>query len=189
MILSSGPRKIVLTTHVVTSIGWFGAVAAFLVLSLVGVGSTDQELVRAAYLAMKVIVWSIIVPFAALSLGSGIVSSLLTKWGLFRHYWVLLKLVVTSGATFLLLVHTQAVDQLATITAMTAALNAYPHGIQIKMVVTSGATLVVLIMLTGLAVFKPRGLTSYGQWKRHERGKESITGESATERVQEAIAE
>jgi hypothetical protein len=189
MILSSGPRKIALTAHVVSSIGWFGAVAAFLALALVGMGSTGQELVRAAYLAMKLTAWLVIVPFAALSLGSGVVSSLLTKWGLFRHYWVLLKLVITSGATFLLLVHTQAVDQLADIAAKTVALDAYPHGIQIKMVVTSGATLVVLMMLTGLAVYKPRGMTPYGQRKQNERGKEITTGEGATDQIQEAVEE
>ncbi|GCF11987.1 hypothetical protein [Dictyobacter arantiisoli] len=159
MILSPGLRKIALTAHVTSSIGWFGAVAAFLMLALFGMLSQDQELVRATYLAMRLTAWFVIVPFAALSLASGVVSSLSTKWGLFRHYWVLLKLVITSGATFLLLVHTQAIDLLAGIAAKTSVLGAYPSGMQLKMVVTSGATLVVLIMLTGLAIYKPRGMT------------------------------
>jgi hypothetical protein len=171
MILSPGWRKVWLTTHVMSSIGWFGAVAVFLTLALVGITNQDRELVRAGYLAMKLTGWFVIVPFAALSLGSGIVSSLGTKWGLFRYYWVLLKLVVTTGAVFLLLVHTQAIDDLSGIAARTIILGAYPYGLQLKMVVTSGATLVMLIMLTGLAVFKPRGMTPYGQWKQDERGK------------------
>src|SRR5260370_29801544 len=101
MILSPGLRKVALTAHVMSSIGWFGAVAAFLTLALVGMTSQDRELVRAAYLTMELTAWFVIVPFAFVSLGSGIVSSLGTKWGLFRSYWVLLKLVVTTGATFL----------------------------------------------------------------------------------------
>lgn len=187
MILSPGLRKVVLTTHVMSSIGWFGAVAGFLALALVGMISQDREFVRAAYLAMKLIAWFVIVPFAFVSLGSGIVSSLGTKWGLFRHYWVLLKLVITAGATFLLLVHTQAIDGLSDIAAKTTVLDAYPYGMQIKLVVTSGATLVVFIMLTGLAVYKPKGLTPYGLRKQDERRKEITTGESTTDQIQETV--
>lgn len=184
MILSPGWRKIWLTTHVMSSIGWFGAVVVFLTLALFGMISRDQELVRASYLAMQLNAWFVIVPFAALSLGSGIISSLGTKWGLFRYYWVLLKLVITAGATILLLVHTQAIDMLAGIAARTGVLGDYPFGLQLKMVATSGATVVVLIMLTGLAVFKPRGLTPYGQRKLDERGKGITTGERATDEAQ-----
>ncbi|HLZ58909.1 MAG TPA: hypothetical protein VKR06_18355 [Ktedonosporobacter sp.] len=187
MILSPGWRKIWLTTHVMSSIGWFGAVAVFLTLALVGMTSQDPQLVRAGYLAMKLTGWFIIVPFAFVSLGSGIISSLGTKWGLFRYYWVLLKLVVTTGATFLLMVHTQAFDLLADIAAKTIVLGAYPYGIQLKMVVTSGATVVVLIMLTGLAVYKPRGMTPYGQRRQDERGKGVASGESATDQPQEIV--
>ena len=189
MILSPGWRKIWLTTHVMSSIGWFGAVVVFLILALVGMTSQDPQLVRASYLAMKLAGWFVIVPFAFASLGSGIVSSLGTKWGLFRHYWVLLKLVITSGATFLLLVHTQAIDLLAGIAAKTSVLGAYPSGMQLKMVVTSCATLVVLIMLTGLAIYKPRGMTPYGQRKQNERGKGITTDESATDQGQETVQE
>lgn len=187
MMFSLGWRKIWLTTHVMSSIGWFGAVAVFLTLALVGMTSQDQELVRASYLAMKLTGWFVIVPFAFVSLVSGIISSLSTKWGLFRYYWVLLKLVITIGATFLLLVHTQAIDMLAGVAVTATALNAYPYGMQLKMVVTSGATVVMLIMLAGLAVYKPRGMTPYGQWKQDERRKGITTRESAVKQVQETV--
>jgi hypothetical protein len=187
MILSPGWRKIWLTTHVMSSIGWFGVVVVFLTLAFVGMTSQDPQLVQGGYLAMKLTGWFIIVPFAFVSLGSGIISSLGTKWGLFRYYWVLLKLVVTTGATFLLLVHTQAIDQLADIAAKTTVLRAYPYGMQLKMVATSGATVVVLIMLTGLAVYKPRGMTPYGQRKQDERGKGITGGERVTDQVQETV--
>ncbi len=189
MILSPGLRKVALTAHVMSSIGWFGAVAAFLTLALVGMTSQDRELVRAAYLTMELTAWFVIVPFAFVSLGSGIVSSLGTKWGLFRSYWVLLKLVVTTGATFLLLVHTQPIDLLAGIAARTSVLGAYPFGIQLKMVATSGATLVVLIMLTGLAVYKPRGMTWYGQRKQDKQRQGVASVAAATDQPQEIVDE
>lgn len=174
MIMKPGLRKVVLVTHVTSSIGWFGAVAAFLALALVGLISQDRELVRAVYLAMKLTAWFVIVPFASIALLIGIVSSLGTKWGMFRHYWVLLKLLITIGATFLLLVHTQPIDLLASIAAKTTALGAYPSGKQIQMVATSSAALVVLIILTALAVYKPRGMTRYG-WRKQYEERQGIT--------------
>lgn len=173
MIMKPGLRKTALTAHVMFSVGWFGMVVVFLILSLVGMTSQDPQLVRAAYLAMKLAAWFAIVPSAFLSGLTGVISSLGTKWGLFRHYWVLLKLLITIGAAFLLMVHTQVVDLLASIAAKTGVLDAYPSGMQIKMIDTSGGTLVVLIMLTGLAVYKPRGRTPYGQQKQDERGRGS----------------
>jgi hypothetical protein len=181
MMMSSSLRKVTLTAHVTSSIGWFGAVSAFLALALVGMTSQDPEIVRAAYLMMGVTAWFVIVPFAFVSGLTGIVSSLGTKWGLLRHYWVLLKLVITIGATFLLMVHTQAIDGLSGIAAKTSIMGAYPSGMQLKMVVTSGATVVVLIMLAGLAVYKPRGMTPYGQRKQVEQRQEIVAGDAATD--------
>ena len=59
MTLPAGPRKLVLTLHVTSSVGWLGAVAAFLALAVAG---RDDEMVRAAYLAMELVTGFIIVP-------------------------------------------------------------------------------------------------------------------------------
>ncbi len=42
-------RKLVLIAHITFSVGWFGAVAAFLVLVITGLTSRDPQMVRAAY--------------------------------------------------------------------------------------------------------------------------------------------
>ena len=52
MTMTPGLRKFALTTHVTSSVGWLGAVGAFLALAIAGVGSEDAQIVRAAYLAM-----------------------------------------------------------------------------------------------------------------------------------------
>ena len=88
-------RKFALTAHVVSSVGWLGAVAAFLALAVAGLTSRDAQVVRAAYLAMDLIARLVIVPAALASLLTGFVQSLGTPWGLFRHYWVLAKLLIT----------------------------------------------------------------------------------------------
>jgi hypothetical protein len=169
MIMTSGVRKLALIAHVTSSLGWFGAVAAFLALSLVGMTSQDAHLARAAYLAMEVTTRYVIVPLALVSLLSGIVSSLGTKWGLFRYYWVLLKLVITVLATLILLAHLQPIERLATVAATTTVSGAGLRDAQLNMVVASGAALVVLLTLTALSVYKPRGMTPFGQRKQQEQ--------------------
>jgi hypothetical protein len=184
MIMTSGLRKFALTLHVTSSIGWFGAVAAFLALALAGMTNQDRELVRAAYLVMGLTTWYVIVPLCFASLLSGIVSSLFTKWGLFRYYWVLMKLVITSFATIVLLVHTQPIDRLSEIAAKTAVLGASLQNEQRLMVVASSAALLVLLVLTALSVYKPRGMTPYG-WRKQDEQRQSIaTTESTNDKMQ-----
>lgn len=136
MTMSPGLRKVALTAHITSSIGWFGAVAAFLALAIAGLFSQDRELVRAAYLVMGLTTWFVIVPLALVSLLSGVVSSLGTRWGLFRYYWVLLKLV-----------------------------------------------------LTVLSVYKPRGMTRYGQRKQDEKRQGAATVDAANDQTQGIVHE
>ena len=168
MIMTPGLRKFALVAHVTFSIGWFGAVAVFLALAIVGLTSQDDQMVRAVYLAMNVTTWTVIVPLAFASLLTGIVSSLGTRWGLFRHYWVLIKLLITIFSTIVLMVHTQPISLLAGVAAKTPVSSANLLRPQIQMVVASAATLVVLLLLTVLSVYKPQGMTPYGWRKQQE---------------------
>ena len=168
MILSPLFRKLALTVHLAASVGWFGAVAAFLALAVAGLTSHDSQTVRAAYIAMKLTTWSVIIPLAVASLLSGVVSSLGTRWGLARYYWVLVKLLMTSFATIVLLVHTQPIDLLAALSSQTA-LSADLHSSQLQIVIASGAAVVVLLVITMLSVYKPQGMTGYAARAQHTR--------------------
>jgi len=106
-------RKFALTAHVISSVGWLGAIAVFLALSVAGLTIRDAQMVRAAYLAMELTAWSVLVPLALASLLSGLVQSLGTPWGLFQHYWVLVKLLLTMLATIVLLMYTQTISYTA----------------------------------------------------------------------------
>ncbi|WP_434594090.1 hypothetical protein [Streptomyces sp. A5-4] len=164
MITSPRLRKVVLTTHVTTSVGWLGAVAAYIALDVAAVTSQDVETVRGAYLAMEVTAWYVIVPLALASVLVGVVNSLGTPWGLFRHHWVLAKLLLTLFATTILLVETQTISSLAE----TAASGADPRELPGSLFHSIGG-LVVLLVITSLSVFKPRGLTRYGWRKQQEQ--------------------
>ena len=163
--MSPGLRKLALTAHVTFSIGWLGAVASFLALAITGLASASVQLVRAAYLASDVITQWTIVPLSLASLVTGIVQSLGTPWGLFRHYWVLIKLVLTAIATGVLFLHARPIAYLAT-AALEGALTDDVRRIQIQLVVDASAAIGVLLVATVLAVYKPRGLTRYGLRKQ-----------------------
>lgn len=95
--MTPGARKFALTAPVTASVGWLGAVAGFLALAIAGLTSQDPQRVRAAYLAMDMIGWFVIVPLSLASLVTGVIQSLGTTWGLFRHYWVLFKLLMPAA--------------------------------------------------------------------------------------------
>ena len=164
-----GPRfrKLALTAHVACSVGWLGAVAAFLALAVAGLAARDAHTVRAAYLAMELTARFVIVPSAFASLLTGIFQSLGTPWGLFRHYWVLTKLVVTVLATAVLLLQMGPIGYLAGAATETTALSgAELREATISLVVHAGGGLLVLLVPVALSVYKPRGVTRYGLRKQ-----------------------
>ena len=76
-----------------------------------------------------------------------------------------MKLVITILATLVLLIHTQAIDLLASAAAKTAVLERSLQAAQLEMMIASSLALGILLMLTMLSVYKPRGMTPYGQRK------------------------
>ena len=96
-------RKLTLTAHIVASVGWLGAIVAFLVVALNASWRTDDARVRSAAEAMQLVGWSAIVPFSIAALLTGLVQSWTTQWGFFRHYWVIAKLLITVVSSGLLL--------------------------------------------------------------------------------------
>jgi hypothetical protein len=173
--MTPGVRRLALTAHVTSSVGWLGAVAAFLALAVAGLSTADALLARAAYLATEIITWYVIVPLSLASLVTGLISSLGSVWGLFRHYWVLTKLVLTVLATILLVVHTQPIGMVADAAATAASLSADLRHLRIQLVVDAGAAALVLLVATVLAVYKPRGMTRYGQRKQYQQRSALVT--------------
>jgi len=156
-------RKAVLTAHVTTSVGWLGAVVAYLALDVAAVTSRDVQLVRAAYLAMELTVSHVIVPLALASVLIGVVNALVTPWGLFRHYWVLVKLLLTLVATTVLVLETHTISYLAQVAGSGADPRELPGSLG-----HSIGGLVVLLITAILSVYKPRGMTRYG-WRKQQR--------------------
>jgi hypothetical protein len=163
-------RKFALTVHITVSVGWIGAVMAYLALVVVAMTSQDAQTLRAVWIALELTGWFVIVPLAVGSLLTGFVMSLGTKWGLLRHYWVLFSLALTIVATVVLLQHMQTVSFFAGVAAGAdrADGGGLRGGLQGELL-HAGVGLLVLLVIQGLNVYKPQGLTPYGWRKQHER--------------------
>jgi hypothetical protein len=159
-------RKFALTAHVTSSVGWFGTVAAFQALAIAAVTSREPDAVRGFYMAMELIGWYVIVPFCVASLVTGLVMSLGTPWGLFRHYWVLVKFLITVVSALILFGFTQTLGSLGDLAAdATLSMNEL-RNLKQSPVLHSGGGLLAILVATILAVYKPWGMTPYGRRKR-----------------------
>jgi len=166
MILTPQLRKLVLAVHITCSVGWIGAVVAYLVLGVSAVTSSDALTVRAAWIAMELTGWFAIVPLALAALLTGLIISLGTAWGLFRHYWVLISLGLTVLSTIVLLLHMPTVSAIADMVRAADGAHDGGHGGDLF---HPGVGLLVLLVITVLNIYKPRGVTPYGWRKQREQ--------------------
>lgn len=164
MLFPSALRRFTYTTHITSSLAWVGAVIVFIGLALIGLTSADETTARGAYLVMEPAAWFALVPLAHVSLLSGLALCFGTAWGVFRHYWVASKLVMTVFATGVLLAYMSTFREMAGIAGDSRAnlvdvRNPSPlvHGI---------LALALLLAATWLAVYKPFGVTPYGRRAR-----------------------
>ena len=154
-------RKLALTAHVATAVGWLGAVVVFVGLAVVGLASEDPRTVRGAYLVMEPAARFVLVPLAFASLVTGLVQSLGSTWGLVRHYWVVFKLLINVVATVVLLVYMKTFGSMAAVAGdRTSDLEVVRNP---SPLIHASLALTLLLIATLLAVFKPPGLTPYGR--------------------------
>jgi hypothetical protein len=171
MLMSPFFRKFGLTAHITFSVGWFGAVTGFLALAIAGLTSEDPQIVVSSYISMDLITWFVIVPACFGTLLTGVIQSLATQWGIFRYYWILVKFLLTIVATIVLLLHMQPISYMADMVAGTTISDSDLRGLRIQLIADAGAALLVLLVATTLSVYKPWGLTAYGNRKLNEQQK------------------
>ncbi len=165
--LTAPLRTILLTSHVTTSVGWLGAVLAFLALSVAAVVGSELPTTRGAYVAMNLIGWAAIIPLAVASFLSGVALALGTEWGLLRHRWVVIKLVATTLMLIGLILHQTTAVSLAAELANRLEVTAQAVAPQLsqlggRLIIDAGFAVVFLGGLTALSLVKPWGRVSVG---------------------------
>ncbi len=152
-----------LLLHVVTSVGMMGSVASFFALALAGVLQPSTS--TTVYPAMQLLTQWLIVPLAVASLVLGIIQALGTPWGLLRHYWVTIKLLLTIVILVVLLLQISNIEALSRLPAGATLGSQWAS----TMVLHSGGGFAVLLVALVLSIYRPKGLTRYG-WNRQRSG-------------------
>lgn len=171
-------RKAFLSAHLTVSVGWIGVVVAYLALGISAANSTDVETVRAAWTAMELLGWFVIVPLALASLVTGVIMALGTKWGLFRHYWVLISFGLTLFSTIVLVLHMPTVSRTADIARTVEGARLEALGGDLA---HPGIGLVILLFVQVLNIYKPQGHTRYGWRKQQEEYRPTLSEGSTHE--------
>lgn len=149
--------------HISASVGWIGAIVAFLVLAVQGINANNTVSMKAAYLAMAWTSCYALVPFGAVAFVSGILESLSTAWGLLRYYWIVIKLMLTIGANIALWLHMQPILALASTASNSfGRIPSLDHARE-QLIVDACVALTLLLTMTALSVVKPRGMTAMGR--------------------------
>lgn len=160
-----GPRlrKVMLAIHLTTSVGWLGAVLAYLVLDISVSTTSDAQTARLGWQAMGMVVSGAIVPLAGLALITGLIQALGTPWGLIRYWWVVISLLLTVVAVIVLVSEAEGIVRIA---ALAADPNTPDDSFRTMRgtLFHSVGGLTVLGIVQVLNVLKPQGLTPYG-WR------------------------
>lgn len=157
-------RKVVLTVHVISAVGWIGAACAYLSLTVAALTSESDDTVRAAFLAMELVYFALI-PLAATALVTGVAQALGTNWGLLRHYWIVAKLLLTVVAFGVMVNNLGEVSSHADHVRHEPGADlpggAATHGLE-----HAGVGVLILLLVATLGLYKPGGLTRYGRRKQ-----------------------
>lgn len=158
--LTGRPRRLLRATHVVAAGGWFGLVVAMLALGVTARTAASMELAEVTYRLMARIGGIVIPPMAVATLLSGLALSLLTPWGLLRHWWIVTKTVLGLAVivTAVSLTDTWIEQAMADASAIDAAGT--------RLVAASVIHLVMLALATVISVDKPWGRTPVGRRRR-----------------------
>lgn len=150
-------RDIALSIHVIASVGWAGALGVFLAHALAGLFSTDEQVVRAMYMAMSISAWFVILPLSVAAFATGVIQALGTAW------------VMTATATVVLLMKLTPINYLAEMAAQPTFSSTDLLGLRTSTMLHAAGGVIVLVLIIGLAILKPRGLTPYGAWKQDQK--------------------
>lgn len=152
--MSQHLRKFILTIHVGTSVGWLGAAIAMFVLTISAIVTHDPELRHAAYTFMHIYDLAIMIPLGYLSFITGILLSLGTNWRLFKYYWIVIKLILTT----LVLIFAGVFTQTWVREAINATTNGGDSGVLgVHLLVNAIAFSIVFWSTTALSTYKPWG--------------------------------
>lgn len=174
MVMPQNLRKLTLTSHITFSVGWLGAIAVFLALAVTAFTTVNKQVAQSTYVAMEISTLYIIIPFCIASFITGLIQALGTKWGLFKYYWIIVKLFLTIVMTALLFLHLKPISYLSGVAMDMSSYKIETSRTLIDLIVKASAAVLGLIVITTISIYKP--------WGRVQRTKEISGNEEGIHR-------
>jgi hypothetical protein len=163
--LSPGQRKALVAAHILVSVGLLGLSAALFVLATAGALTSDAATAQAAYRSMAIFTRGVVQPVAVATLVTGVILSLGTKWGLFQHTWIVVKLVLTVATVLNGMLNLgPAVQRAIALTANTSGASPPDLGTTaLVAMAVPGVNVLMLGAATAISVYKPWGRLGRGR--------------------------
>jgi hypothetical protein len=156
--------KLLLTTHVIVSVGWLGVVIAKIVLKIIAMTTSDPASFDALVFAAGRLSFAF-PPLAIATIVTGVLLSIGTKWGLIQHYWVATKIVLTFGVIITAVQLGTRIPQPRSQVVDNSRFLGLPASPMALLFALTIAHLVMLMIATILSTHKPWGKTWFGRRK------------------------
>ena len=173
--LSASARKLTLTIHIITALGWIGVDFVLFVFAVTGMTSDDPTTLAMCYRAIDLFAVVLLLPLGLLSLASGLLLGWGSKYGSLRYRWVFWKLVLNLVLTTLVVVLLRPAvsDAADAVAGPTATLNDRLDQAQSNLIFPPTVSITALTLATVLAVYKPWGRTKYGRRRLEEERRQA----------------
>jgi hypothetical protein len=156
-----------LAFHAVTSAAWLGIAVMFVALSGLALSAANVRDAQTIYEAMALFDQTMLPMATMAATTSGFALGVTTKWGIVRHWWVALKVVLSFavlGIAFGFL--NDALERSAAQAAQLAAVGGAVADVTSSGQVVLWGFVLALVSLIGamlLSIYKPRGMTPWGR--------------------------
>ena len=155
--LGRGARRTVLTVHILGAGAWIGIDVVLGVLIFTALLTSTTSVEALCYQALRLFaVWPLLIA-GLMTLASGIVLGLGTRYGLVRYWWVAVKLVLNVMLVSLVAILLRPALAEAANYGEALAAGGSPDGSMSGLVFPPVVSLVALTTATILSVFKPWG--------------------------------
>lgn len=88
-------KRWLLSAHLLCTVVWLGAALSSLIFNLTALFTNDAHLLNAAYVFADILDKALLRGGAIGALITGLLLSILTQWGLFRFYWIIVKEIMS----------------------------------------------------------------------------------------------
>ncbi|MEO3923041.1 hypothetical protein ABGB07_04065 [Micromonosporaceae bacterium B7E4] len=156
-------RKVLLAVHLVCTGAWLGIGAVMVALALIGARTGDEQTSASAYRFMEIFDQTVLPMGSVSGTLSGVFLAFVTKWGVFRHYWVVVKLVLAVAvfAAAFLFLHDAVVRA--------AGHGDVPTSLAVLLIGGFLTAFAAIVAATVISVYKPWGRTGRGRREAERR--------------------